>query len=98
MNRYEALFEDEEDVLSGTPISKYWGIASKTSQDSLEEEFDAIVERIAAMEAILEERHDLEDFDASLKNYCFINREKIDNLKKSVYMELAGKLIYRAMD
>ncbi len=98
MNNYEALLEDEDDIFGGTPMSKYWDIANKTAQDGVKEEFDAVVERIAAMEAILQEHHDVEDFDLAIKNYCSNNRDKIDNLKKSVYMELAGKLIYKAAD
>lgn len=98
MNNYEALFEDENDIVSGSPMSKYWGVASKTQADYLQEEFDEIVERIAIMESIIEEHHEIEDFDKAIKNYGVKNRDKIDEVKKSVYMELAGKLIYRATD
>ncbi len=98
MNNYEALFEDENDIVSGSPMSKYWGVVSKTQTDNLHQEFDDIVERIAIMESIIEENHEIQDFDKAIKNYALANRDKIDELKKSVYMELTGKLIFRATD
>lgn len=94
-NKYEALFEDEDDIFAGTPLSRYWDIHSQLSQDLIQDEFDGIVERLAVLEAMLSETHNYEDIDSTVKTYAVSNMSKVEELKKSVYMELAGQLIYR---
>ena len=98
MGKFDALFEDETDVFAGTPQSKYWDIAAQLSDDLLKDEFDGIVERLAVMEAMLSETHNYEDLDRTIKTYALNNFETMDNLKKSIYMELAGQLIYRVAE
>jgi hypothetical protein len=98
MGKFDALFEDENDIFQGTPESRYWSIAGQLSQDLLKDEFDKIVERLAAMEAILSETHDYESLDKIITNYKYENFSKLEELKKSVYMELAGQLIYRVSE
>lgn len=98
MGKFDALFEDEDDIFSGTPVSKYWDIAKQTSEDLRKDEFDKVVERLAVMEAMLSETHNYEELDKIIKTYSFTNQDKIYEMKKSVYMELAGQLIYRVAD
>ena len=98
MSKYDALFEDEADMFAGTPESRYWDINNQVSKDLMKDEFDKIVERVAAMEAMLSASHEYEDLDKTIRNFCITNIDKMDELKKSVYMELAGKLIYRISD
>lgn len=98
MGKYDALFEDENDIISGTPETRYWDISGQLSQDLIKDEFDKIVERLAVMEAMLSETHDYEDLDQTIKQYYFQNMSTIDNMKKSVYMELAGQLVYRVAE
>jgi len=95
MSKYDALFEDEDDILTGSPRTTYWGMSSQMSQDVLEDEFDKIVERLAVMEDLLCENYEIETLDDLVKEHSIKNMEKIENLKKSVYMELGGKLVYR---
>jgi flagellar motor switch protein FliM len=98
MSKYDALFEDEDDIFAGTPRSRYWDIHGQTSKDLREDEFDLLVERIAAMEMMLAETYDYNSLDKAIKSYCINNIDKMEDLKKSVYMELAGQLIYRVAD
>ncbi|MCD6173770.1 MAG: DUF2018 family protein [Sulfurimonas sp.] len=98
MGKFDALFEDEDDIFAGSPVSKYWDISAQLSEDLIKDEFDLLIQRIAVMEAMLAETHDYEDLDKTIKNYAVINMDKIDHLKKSVYMELAGQLIYRVAE
>lgn len=98
MGKFDALFEDEDDIFQGTPESRYWGISGQLSSDLVRDEFDKIVERLAAMEAILGETHDYESLDKIISSYKYQNFEKMEELKKSVYMELAGQLIYRVSE
>lgn len=98
MGKFDALFEDENDIFTGSPVSKYWDIAAQLSEDLRKDEFDLMIERIAIMEAMLSETREYEDLDRDIKNYAIQNLEKVENLKKSVYMELAGQLIYRVSE
>ena len=98
MGKFDALFEDEDDIFAGTPQSRYWDISGQLSQDLVKDEFDGIVERLAVMEAILAETHDYDDLDRTVKSYALSNMTQVEELKKSVYMELAGQLIYRVAE
>lgn len=98
MGKFDALFEDEDDIFAGTPQSRYWDISGQLSQDLIKDEFDGIVERLAIMEAMLSETHDYESLDKTITNYKYENLTKLEELKKSVYMELAGQLIYRVSE
>ena len=98
MGKFDALFEDEEDIFAGSPVSKYWDISNQISEDLRKDEFDGIIERLAVMEDMLSQTHEYEDLDSIVKNHYFTNVDKINSLKKSLYMELAGKLIYRVSD
>ena len=98
MGKFDALFEDEDDVFAGTPESRYWDISGQLSQDLLRDEFDKIVERLAALEAIISETHDYETLDKTISTYKYENFAKMEELKKSVYMELAGQLIFRVSE
>lgn len=96
MSKYNALFEDENDIFNGTPVSKYWGMVSQTDEEILHEEFDTIVGRIAVMEEMLAKYYEIELLDKAIEHFTLEHPQRVEELKKSVYMELAGKLVYRA--
>jgi hypothetical protein len=98
MNKYEALMEDENDILGGSQKSIYWGMTKKMSPDVLEDEFDKIVQRLAVMESLLSQNYEYEALDNLIVHHYSENEAKIEELKKSVYMELGGKLIYRVSE
>lgn len=98
MSKYDVLFEDEEDMFGGSPKSKYWDISNQVNKDLMQAEFDDVVMRLAVMEKMLMKIHDEEMLDKIIKNYYYENMDEIEALKKSMYMELAGKLIYRLAD
>lgn len=98
MANYDALFEDENDIFGGSPKSKYWDISNQISKDLMQAEFDDVVMRLAVMEKMLMKLHDEEMLDRVIQNYYYENMDEIEVLKKSMYMELAGKLIYRLAD
>jgi len=98
MGKFDALFEDEDDIFAGTPQSRYWDISGQLSQDLIKDEFDGVVERLAVMEAMLSEMHNYDDLDRTVKSYAISNMAQVEELKKSVYMELAGQLIYRVAE
>lgn len=98
MSKFDALFEDEDDIFAGTPASKYWDISAQLSQDLIKDEFDVLIERIAVMEAMLAQTQEYEDLDRTIKNYALQNQSDIHEHKKSIYMELAGQLIFRVAE
>ncbi len=93
MPSFESLFEDEDDIFSGTPKSKYWDFARHLSDDNAEEMFDTIVARFAAMEEMLLEQIHEDDINRVITSYIASNSEKIEMRKKSLYMEFAGELV-----
>lgn len=98
MASYDALFEDEDDIFGGTPESKYWDIVKQVSPDIARHEFDTIIAKMAAMEMMLMEQHDEETLDKVIERYIFANESMIENRKKNLYMEYAGRLIYKLSD
>ncbi len=98
MGSYDALFEDEEDIFGGTPESKYWDIVKQVSPDIARYEFDSMIAKMAAMEQMLMEHHDEESLDKIIDRYIFSNEGIIEERKKSLYMEYAGRLIYKLSD
>lgn len=98
MSRFEALFEDESDIFGGTPQSKYWDIAKQVSEDLYQYDFDEIITKIAVMEKMLMKQHDEDDLNRIVESYALMNQEEIENHKKSLYMEYAGRLIYKLSD
>ncbi|MCW8838781.1 MAG: DUF2018 family protein [Thiovulaceae bacterium] len=98
MAKFEALLEDEDNIFGGTPKSKYWDFNNQVSQDLAEDEFDKIVQKIAIMEAMLAEHHDINNLERIMQNYALENMSELEDMKKSVYMELAGNLLERLND
>lgn len=98
MSRFEALFEDESDIFGGTPQSKYWDIAKQVSEDLYQYDFDEIMTKIAVMEKMLMQQYDEEELNRIIDTYALMNQAEIDLHKKSLYMEYAGRLIYKLSD
>ena len=98
MSKYDALFEDEDDIFGGTPVSKYWDISNQTNEEVVEDEFDILIARVAAMELMLSKEYDFEELDEVIKRFTYENLDKVEAIKKSTYMDLAGKLVYRQGD
>ncbi|AFV97117.1 MULTISPECIES: DUF2018 family protein [unclassified Sulfuricurvum] len=98
MASYDALFEDEDDIFGGTPESKYWDIVKQVSTDIARYEFDTMIAKMAAMEQMLMEKYDEESLDKVIDRHICSNESAIENRKKSLYMEYAGRLIYKLSD
>ncbi|MEA2110412.1 MAG: DUF2018 family protein [Campylobacterota bacterium] len=95
MGKFDALFEDDDNIFAGSPKSKFWDFYNKLSQDLAEDEFDKIVEKIAVMEMMLQEHMHEDDIDRQVKQYALQNFDTLDERKKSVYIELAAELLFQ---
>ncbi len=92
-SKYEALFEDEDDIFGGTPSSKFWDIANQANDELVKDVFDKIFERMAVMEHYLEEQG--LDIDNNMTSFVISNSELVENKKKSLYVEFTGEIVCR---
>jgi len=95
MGKYEALFEDEDNIFGGTPESKYHDIASQASDEVVKDEFSKIAQKFAVMEALLIEQYGEDTIDDLIQNYAFENSIDIDTKKKSLFIEWTGNIVMR---
>ncbi|MBS9782247.1 MAG: DUF2018 family protein [Arcobacter sp.] len=96
MANYSVFDEDEDDIFSGSPKSKFLDIIKQSSDDIVKEELDKIIEKLAILELIVSEKKD-ENFDINqeIKEYLFNNMQKVEEMKKGLYMEFSGEIIQR---
>ena len=97
MGKWEALFEDEDNMFGGTPQSKYWDIATQANDEIVKDETDKIFEKYAAMEQVLRKLHDNDDerIDRALSKYIRENAAEVENHKKGLYIEFTGEIVCR---
>jgi len=95
MSKYAALVEDENDIFGGTPKSKLWDMLNTAHEDVSKELIDDIVTSYACMEQIIKQTIGEEVINKYLNNYYIENQEEIEEVKKSLYMEFVGNLVYK---
>lgn len=90
------FLEDEDDIFTGSPKSKYFDISNQANNEIVEDEFDKLLEKLAVMEILLSKDKD-EDFDINkvIKQYVFENADEILEMKKGLYIELTGDIVCR---
>ena len=66
MSKYSALFEDEDDIFSGSPKSRLMDVIFNANNDIVRNELAFFIERVATLEILLEE-HIGEDIDRAVK-------------------------------
>lgn len=86
--------EDENDIFSGTPKSKYFDVTRHANKEIVEEEFDKLLEKVAVMELLLSKDKG-EDFDINvfIKQYLLQNLDEVEHIKKGLYLELTGDIV-----
>ncbi|MCK9162567.1 MAG: DUF2018 family protein [Arcobacter butzleri] len=95
MNKYEALFEDEESIFGGTPRSKFWDIATQANEDLVQDVFDEIFAKFAVMERLLEKHYDDDSLDKMIQNEILSANMELEEHKKSLYIEFTGDIVCR---
>lgn len=95
MGKFEALFEDEENIFGGTPKSKFWDIANQASDDLVKDEFDKIISKFAMMEAFLEETIGDDELMRKMTQYEIENSMELEDRKKSLYVAFTGDIVCR---
>ena len=95
MSKYDALFEDEDDVFLGTPQSKFWDILNTANDELVKDLMDTLIEKFTVMETLLHNQHGEESLEQIIQEYSFKNSIEIESNKKSTYMEFAGEIVSR---
>lgn len=90
------FLEDEDDIFVGSPKSKYFDIATQANDEIVQDEFDKLLEKVAVMEILLSKDKDV-DFDINnvIRQYVFENGDEVEEMKKGLYIELAGDIVCR---
>ena len=96
MSKFEALFEDEDNLFGGTPASKYHDIANQANEEIVKDEFDKIVQRYAVMELLLTKDKDFNyDLLRELDQYAIEHFQEVEDKKKGLYVEFTGNIVMR---
>ena len=95
MSKYDALFEDEDDVFAGSPRSKFWDILDTANDELVKDQMDILIEKYTVMESLLHTQHGEENLEQIIKEYSYENSIEVEINKKSTYMEFTGEIISR---
>jgi hypothetical protein len=89
---YAALFEDEDDIFGGSPRSKFMDVVFNANNDVVKMELEKFIEKVAAMELMLEEQVG-EDIDTAVSRYTNEHLDAVAEKTKSIYVELMGAVL-----
>ena len=87
------MFNDVDDFLMGTPKSKFMDILLNANRNIVETELEKFIERVAAMELILEK--EFNDEEKKIKEFMYDekNKKELENRLNSLYIELMGNIL-----
>lgn len=95
MSKYSALFEDEDDVFLGSPVSKLMDIIFNANNDVVRFDLENFIRRRAALEMLLEEKLG-EDFGNEVDMFMVENRDEVETKTKSLSIELMGEIVSKS--
>jgi len=93
-NKYAALFEDADDIFLGSPKSKFLDIVFNANQNLVKEELSAIVERMAALEMLLDEKIG-GDWEQELATNDYSRSLEVDERAKNLFIAFTGDILSR---
>ncbi len=93
---YEALFEDEESVFNGSPKSKFLDVVFTANNDVVRYDLELLVQKMAAMELLLEKHLGHDDIEGAVKQFEFENGGECDMKTKSLFIELTGSIVSKS--
>ena len=95
MSKYSALFEDEDDVFLGSPVSKLMDIIFNANNDVVRFDLENFIRRRAALEMVLEEKLG-EDYGKIIDIHIVENRDAVEIKTKSLSIELMGEIVSKS--
>ncbi len=95
MSKYSALFEDEDDVFLGSPVSKLMDIIFNANNDVVRFDLENFMKRRAALEMVLEEKLG-DDYGKIIDIFMMENRDAVESKTKSLSIELMGEIVSKS--
>ena len=95
MSKYSALFEDEDDVFLGSPVSKLMDIIFTANNDVVRFDLENFIRQRAAMEILLEESIG-ENYFEKLKTIELEKADEVNTKTKSLAIELTGEIVSKS--
>jgi len=95
MSKYSALFEDEDDLFLGSPVSKLMDIIFNANNDVVRFDLENFMRRRAALEMVLEEKLG-EDYGDEIDIFMVENRDDVETKMKSLSIELMGEIVSKS--
>ncbi|BCD60258.1 hypothetical protein NitYY0814_C1098 [Nitratiruptor sp. YY08-14] len=88
------MYFEDDDVLGGSPKSRFIDIVFHANRNVVEKELEEIMEWMAALELIIEQKCDL-DVEKEVRNILFDDSKKkdLENKVNSLYIEYMGKIL-----
>jgi len=93
--KYSALFEDEDDIFLGSPVSKLMDIVFTANNDVVRFDLENFIRQRAAMEMLLN-KHLGDDFHDEVKLFMVENRDEVETKMKSLCIELMGDIVSKS--
>ena len=88
------LFEDEDDIFTGSPKSKYFDIMFNANPGLSQKELEDQIEKMAIMELLFEEMMGEEkDLEAICNEYKWKNQDKVQNRVRDLYIISMGNIV-----
>jgi len=95
MSKYSALFEDEDDVFLGSPVSKLMDIVFNANNDVVRFDLENFIRRRAALEMLLEGQLGV-DYGDIVDKFMVENRDDVETKMKSLSIELMGEIVSKS--
>ncbi len=85
------MFDD--DIFEGTPEGRYFDIVFNANRNVVENELLNTIEKMSALELLLEEMLEGKDIENIIRNYIINNPEKIKERKINNIIESMGNIL-----
>jgi len=86
------LFEDEDDIFTGSPKSKFMDVMFHGSTGLAENELEKIMEEMAMMEMMLEDAG-IADYENRMKSMRFERAADLEKRVKNQYIVAMGNIL-----
>lgn len=97
MDKYSALFEDEDDVFLGSPKSKFFDVVFNANNDVARFELESMIHRMAAMELYMEEHMEsLEAVEKKIKDFQHSKPDEVEAHAKNTYIFYMGAILSKS--
>jgi hypothetical protein len=88
------MFLEDDDLFGGTPKKKYFDIIFNANRNLVEHKLETNLEKMAAMELLLEEMlGEDKDIMQIVQNFIINNQTIIDEKTKSLFIEHMGDIL-----